>query len=225
MGVVPTPNATHKWRPNRLKSSVTAVYCIPITIHPYLVPAVNASALLAVLYTQPNAQKDIMGAQQSTQPHHLKVKRPAPPPRLSTLDFPPLQRCTICLDFKLFFPACPPTSGCAHLIEVCPSCLETYVCLGIKDGICLNCPTVGCSSQMDVSEIRTSLGDGHKEEFEKQVKPDCTSDVPELITFAILDFARGRFDTSFKPKRRWYGAGRRSVVQARSMLVEPLGQS
>lgn len=109
-----------------------------------------------------------MGAQQSTRSRRLKTKQLPPlPPRIPTLDFPPPRRCKICLDHGVVFPEQLPTPGCTHLVEVCVSCLEAYVCVGIKDGVSLNCPSAECSSQMEVNEIRASIGEGHKEEFEK----------------------------------------------------------
>lgn len=136
---------------------------------PYLVSYTNTSAAPVVSFVfQSSASVDSMGIQQSIQSRRLKSRQSLVPPlRLFTLDFPLPQHCIICLDHGVFFPNSPPTPRCTHLAEVCLTCLETYACVGIKDGVSLKCPTVGCSSQMSVNQIRSSLGGGHKEVFEK----------------------------------------------------------
>jgi hypothetical protein len=85
------------------------------------------------------------------------------------LDIPLTQRCSICMENDVDFPSSPPTPGCTHRIDVCVSCLRSYVCSGIKSALNLRCPSLNCIGQMDVDEIRASLGESHKEEFERQV--------------------------------------------------------
>lgn len=110
-----------------------------------------------------------MGAQQSTAVRRPRDKElPAlPSERLATAPSPRPVPCTICLEHDVAFPPKKPAARCSHPVEVCVSCLEMYVCVGIKDGVTLKCPTMGCTSQMEVDEIQASLGDGHKAEFER----------------------------------------------------------
>ncbi|KAF8603511.1 hypothetical protein BDV93DRAFT_164220 [Ceratobasidium sp. AG-I] len=109
-----------------------------------------------------------MGTQQSTVSRRPRDKALPALPRLPPIaDFPPPGRCTICLEYGVVFPKNTPTFGCNHPIEFCVPCMETYVCVGIKNGINVKCPTMGCPSEMDVNEIQSSIGGGHKAEFEK----------------------------------------------------------
>ncbi|KAG8720316.1 hypothetical protein FRC08_000612 [Ceratobasidium sp. 394] len=93
---------------------------------------------------------------------------PGPPPRFSTLSFDQ-QHCTVCYEPDAKLPLSPPTIGCTHLADVCTSCLETYVCTNIKDGILrIKCASMLCREQMDIDEVlQASLAKNHRETFEK----------------------------------------------------------
>lgn len=75
----------------------------------------------------------------------------------------------MCLEYEgdVDFPVSTPTPGCTHKIDVCTSCLRSYVSSGIQNALSLRCPTLGCIGQMDVDEVRASLGEKHKEEFDR----------------------------------------------------------
>lgn len=113
-----------------------------------------------------------MGAQHSTVSRRRREKTlpglPHPPP---IADFAPPKHCAICLEHTVVFPKDRPTFECSHPVEFCVSCLETYVHVGMKDGINVKCPTMGCPSEMDVNEIQASMGSGHKEDFERLAMP------------------------------------------------------
>ena len=163
---------------------------------------------------------DQMGAQQSTVLRRPRDKAlPALPRSPPLIDFPPPERCTICLEHGVVFPRDTPTVGCHHPVEFCVSCMETYVCVGIKNGINVSCPTIGCLSEMDVSEIRASIGDGNKAEFEKYVI-NCSWCAEKRDRLASADFVRERSDTNFKTRQHWSGAGRQDVAQDRSTSEE-----
>lgn len=76
-------------------------------------------------------------------------------------------RCAVCLEYDMEFPSTPPTPGCTHAIDVCASCLSSYVSSGINDALSLKCPTADCIGQMDVDEIQACIGEGHKQEFDR----------------------------------------------------------
>ncbi|KAG8780351.1 hypothetical protein FRC12_023151 [Ceratobasidium sp. 428] len=89
------------------------------------------------------------------------------PPRLSPLPFGPRKPCNVCFETDAEFPFDTPTHGCRHPVDVCASCIETYICTKIEGGtLTLKCPSQSCSVQMDVAEIQTSLADRHKEALE-----------------------------------------------------------
>lgn len=163
-----------------------------------------------------------MGARLSTRARPRTQPTPAKPLPLVPVDIGTSEfdvsaalgpRCTICLEYNMEFPSTPPTPGCTHAIDVCASCLRSYVSSGISNALSLRCPTTDCIGQMDVDEIQACIGESHREEFERQVSlRSLYSMQGRFRQFVdIADSVRERLNIRFEVSGDWYGVVRLDV--------------